>query len=453
MARTTSRLKDTQINASKNQDKVYNLYDGDGLILEIRPLPSKKKIWRYKYKSLKTGKDVLLTIGEYPFIKLAKAREEHSKYKTMLAEGVDPREHLQLEKIKKENAHSFKNVAIAWHKEAFSNGMFGADTAHKTMRKFEMHLFPLIGEIPIEEIETKDLKDAIKAINEKGINRVARDIRANLTRIFTYAISENYVKHNPARELKGVIKAKTKEHHPKLKYERLPEFFKKVDEYNRGTPLTKLCMLLTLHVFIRSSEIRFARWSEIDFDKQEWLIPPKREAVEGARFSDRGAKMKEEHLVPLSPQAISILKEIQEYSGHCENVFPGRDDPKKFISENTVNKALQNMGYKTRVDVCGHGFRGMACAALVQSRLYSVDAVERQMSHKERNAIREAYIHMAEFVEERKSMMNWWSNYLDQNRISYISPHDYGQQIMQQSSSNNKNHVVSEFPVSPWFQK
>ena len=145
-----------------------------------------------------------------------------------------------------------------------------------------------------------------------------------------------------------------------MKHDRLPELLQRIDHYKRGAPITKLCTLLTLHVFSRSSEVRFARWNEIDFDKQQWIIPASREAVKGVRYSDRGAKMKEDHLVPLSPQAIDILRQIQQYSGDYENVFPSRDDPKKFISENTVNKALQNMGYDTQDDVCGHGFRGMA---------------------------------------------------------------------------------------------
>lgn len=432
MARVVKRLTETQCTAAKPlEDKDYYLFDGDGLRLKVAK-KSGTKTWYYFY-----GKASKVSIARFPALSLAAARDKRREFEAMLANGLDPKEQLELAKIKKENAHSLEKVTRAWHAEVTNKGQWGDDSGKKTMRKFENHLFPLIGHMPIEEVETPHIAKAITAIDQKGINRVARDIKANLVRIFSYAIQNGYVRHNPAREMDGVVISKKKEHRPQLKHEYLPNFFQRIDSYKRGAPLTKLCTLLTLHVFIRSSEIRFARWPEIDFEKQQWIIPASRKAVEGARYSDRGAKMGEEHLVPLSPQAIAILREIQKYSGHLENVFPNRDDPKKFISENTVNKALQRMGYDTKADVCGHGFRGMACSALIQSTLYSEDAVERQMSHKERNEVRGAYTHMAEFLAERKSMMNWWSDYLDHNRQQFISPYDYGQIVKQQASHKN----------------
>lgn len=429
MAKVVKELKDTKCASAKPlDDKDYFLFDGNGLRLKVAKKTG-TKTWYFFY-----GKTSKITIGRYPAIPLLVARDKRREFEAMLAKGLDPKEQLELAKIKKENAHSLEKVTRAWHTEVTNKGQWGDDTGKKTMRKFENHLFPLIGHMPIEEIEPMHIAKAITVIDQKGINRVARDIKANLVRIFSYAIQNGYVRHNPAREMDGVVIAKKKTHYPQLKHEYLPNFFQRIDNYKRGAPLTKLCTLLTLHVFIRSSEVRFARWPEIDFEKQQWIIPASRKAVEGVRYSDRGAKMGEEHLVPLSPQVVAILREIQKYSGHLENVFPGRDDPKKFISENTVNKALQRMGYDTETDVCGHGFRGMACSALIQSTLYSEDAVERQMSHKERNEVRGAYTHMAEFLAERKSMMNWWSDYLDHNRQQFISPYDYGQIVKQQAS-------------------
>ena len=433
MAKTIKPLTDSLVTAAKPKEEDYPLFDGGGLMLLVRK--SGTKTWRFRYK---IGKSMpTLTLGTYPALTLAAARKKRTEFETMLANGLDPKQQIELEQAKKENAHSLEKVTRAWHEELTLKGAWGDDTAKKTMRKFENHLFPLIGHKSIEEVEPQDIAQAITAIDDKGINRVARDLKAHLVRIFSYAIQKGYVKHNPAREMDGVLIAKKKKHYPQLKHERLPEFLHRIDHYKRGAALTRLCTLLALHVFSRSSEVRFARWKEIDFDKQQWVIPATREAVEGVRYSGRGAKMKEDHLVPLSPQAVSILRQIHEYSGSYENVFPSRDDPKKFMSENTVNKALQNMGYDTEIDVCGHGFRGMACSALIQSKLYSEDAVERQMSHKERNEVRGAYTHMAEFLEERRSMMNWWSDYLDQNRLEHITPHDYGQMPKQQSTTSN----------------
>ncbi|HAF1610749.1 TPA: site-specific integrase, partial [Salmonella enterica] len=191
--------------------------------------------------------------------------------------------------------------------------------------------------------------------------------------------------------------------------------------------LTRLAVLLTLHLFIRSSELRFARWSEIDFRNKVWTIPATREAIAGVRYSGRGAKMRTAHIVPLSRQAITILKRIQDISGHHELVFPGDHNPFKPMCENTVNKALRLMGYDTKQDICGHGFRAMACSALMESGLWSQDAVERQMSHQERNTVRLAYIHKAEHLEARKKMMQWWSDYLSISRNEYIAPYIYSQ--------------------------
>lgn len=187
--------------------------------------------------------------------------------------------------------------------------------------------------------------------------------------------------------------------------------------------LTRLAVSLTLHLFIRSSELRFSRWSEIDFRNKIWTIPATREAIPGVRYSGRGSKMRTPHIVPLSSQSIIIRKQIREISEHQELIFPGDHNPYKPMCENTVNKALRLMGYDTKNEICGHGFRAMACSAPMESGLWSQDAVERQMSHQERNSVRAAYIHKAEYLEARKAMMQWWSDYLNACRETYIPPY------------------------------
>lgn len=178
-------------------------------------------------------------------------------------------------------------------------------------------------------------------------------------------------------------------------------------------------------VFIRSSELRFARWSEVDFDTAMWTIPGEREPLEGVKHSQRGSKMRTPHLVPLSRQALTILEKIKSMSGNRELIFVGDHDPRKPMSENTLNKALRVMGYDTKTEVCGHGFRTMACSSLIESGLWSRDAVERQMSHQERSSVRAAYIHKAEHLGERMLMLQWWADYLDANRMAAITPFDY----------------------------
>lgn len=178
-------------------------------------------------------------------------------------------------------------------------------------------------------------------------------------------------------------------------------------------------------VFIRSSELRFARWSEVDFETAMGTIPGERELLEGVKHSQRGSKMRTPHLVPLSRQALAILEQIKRMSGNRELIFVGDHDPRKPLSENTVNTALRVMGYETKKEVCGHGFRTMACSSLIESGLWSRDAVERQMSHQERSSVRVAYIHKAEHLGERRLMLQWWADYLDENRQHVISPFEY----------------------------
>ncbi|EOT9842509.1 tyrosine-type recombinase/integrase, partial [Escherichia coli] len=173
---------------------------------------------------------------------------------------------------------------------------------------------------------------------------------------------------------------------------------------------------------------RLARWDEFNLKARIWTVPEKREMVKGVKFSERGAKMKDEHLVPLSVQAVALLEQIKEITGESVFVFAGAHSLDKPMSENTINKALHVIGYDTKTEICGHGFRTMACSALNESGLWSKDAIERQMNHKERNGVRAAYVHKAEHLEARMEMMQWWSDYLDANREGYIAPYIYVRQ-------------------------
>jgi integrase len=239
-----------------------------------------------------------------------------------------------------------------------------------------------------------------------------------------HAVQQGIIKYNPAFDLGGVVTLIVTQHLPALPLRHLPELLVNIENY-KGRVLTRLALNLNLHVFLRSSELRFARWEELDLKAHIWTVPAQREAVKGVRFSERGAKMKDEHLVPLSNQAVALLKQINALTGESVFVFPGTYTPEKPMSENTINKALRTIGYDTKTEICGHGFRTLACSALNESGLWSKDAIERQMSHKERNGVRAAYVHKAEHLEARMGMMQWWSDYLDVNRESYVAPYIY----------------------------
>lgn len=193
---------------------------------------------------------------------------------------------------------------------------------------------------------------------------------------------------------------------------RFPEFLARLAAY-RGRVMTRIAVEHSLLTFVRSSEMHFDRWDEFDFEKALWRILAKREEIQGVRYSHRGMKMKEEDIVPLSLQAVALLEQLKQISGDKALLFPGDHDATKVMSENTLNSALRTMGYDTKTEVCGHGFRTMARGALGESGLWSDDAIERQLSHLERNNVRAAYIHTSEHLDEHRLMVQCWADYLN----------------------------------------
>ncbi len=427
MAKTVTPLSESKCSASKPKEKDYCLFDGNGLILYIRTTGT--KVWRYKYKRY-NGKVGNMTLGPFPALSLKNAREKRRMLEELLANGIDPIDNEQFKVSKRLSALSFESVARDWHKEYKNTGRWGEDTAERALKNLEDYVFSHIGRKDFESIKPKDLIHVIRSIEELGFTEVVKKTRQRLISIYAYAISRGITENNTAYFLKDVfVKTKKTKHHPQLPLEQLPEFLQRLENDN-GYPITKLCVALALQTFTRSSELRFARWSEFDLKKGIWTLPGTRDFVPGQKFSSRGAKMQDDHLIPLSSSAISILKEIKKYSGMSLNVFPKNGDPNGFISESTINKTLRRMGYDTKTDVCGHGFRGMACSALVQSTLFQKEAVEKQMSHQERDQVRLAYTHQAEYLDERKAMINWWSDYLEANRTEHITPYDFTKQLL-----------------------
>lgn len=414
-------LNDSKIRNLKHSSKPIKLSDSHGLYLLVNPGGS--RIWYLKYRF--NGKESRVSLGAYPLVSLAEARQQRDSVRKLLVQNINPAQQRMAEKAATSPEKHFKTVALAWHK---TNKKWSADYATRILASMENHIFPTIGHLPVTTLKTQHFTALLKVIEEKGFLEVASRTRQQLCNIMRYAIQQGLIDNNPALHLEGVTAPPVKNHYPALPQERIPELLERVGDYQQGRQLTRLAVVLTLHLFIRSSELRFASWSEIDFRNKIWTIPATRETIEKVRFSGRGAKMRTPHIVPLSRQAIAILKQIQEISGHLELVFPGDHNPHKPMSENTINRSLRLMGYDTKKDVCGHGFRAMACSALVESELWSRDAVERQMSHQERNSVRAAYIHRAEHLDARKAMMQWWSDYLDSSREGYIAPYIYARQ-------------------------
>ncbi|MDK9585634.1 tyrosine-type recombinase/integrase [Lelliottia wanjuensis] len=410
-------LTDTAIRKLRPTDKPFKLGDSSGLYLLIKPNGS--KLWYMKYRI--DGKEKKLAFGPYPDVSLLTARQLRDAARSKMREGVDPSVDKKIAQQKKKNGQTFRQIAMNWHAD---HRRWSEHYATTVQRRLEMYVFPDIGDRLIDQIETEDLLFTLRKVESKGFLEITARLKNYVTDIMHYGVKKLLLKANPALYLDGEFATPETNHYPALSLDKLPELLSRTDNYC-GRLLTKYALKLSLLFFVRSSELRFAHWSEIDWQQKLWVIPEEREQIENVRFSYRGSKMKIQHIVPLSDQAIEILRQIETLSGHLAFIFPGEYDQDKCMSDNTVNKALRVMGYDTKKDVCGHGFRAMACSALSESGLWSKEAIEKQMSHQERNSVRAAYIHKAEYLEERIAMMQWWADYLDVNCGKYISPYQY----------------------------
>jgi integrase len=413
-------LNDTKIRSLKPSEKPFKISDSHGLYLLVNP--SGSRLWYLKYRI--NRKESRLGLGAYPDVSLADARQQRDGIRKLLAQNINPAQQRIAEKAARSPEKSFKSVALSWHK---SNRTWSENHSVRLLASMNNHIFPIIGHLPVTELKTRHFIDLLKGIEKKGLLEVAARTRQHMCNIMRHAVHQELIENNPAANLDGITALPIKRHYPALPLEQLPKLLARIGGYQQGRELTRLAVSLTLHLFIRSSELRFARWSEIDFRNRIWTIPATREAIPDVRYSGRGAKMRTPHIVPLSHQAITLLKQIKEISGYQVLIFPGDHNPYKPMCENTVNKALRLMGYDTKDEICGHGFRAMACSALMESGLWSRDAVERQMSHQERNSVRAAYTHKAEYLDARKAMMQWWSDYLDMNREGYVASYVYAQ--------------------------
>ncbi|EPA0278538.1 MULTISPECIES: tyrosine-type recombinase/integrase [Enterobacteriaceae] len=418
-------LTDIKAKNAKPLEKEYKLTDGFGMFLRVTPKGS--KYWQMAYRF--EGKQKLFSIGVYPAVSLSDARQRRDEARRLLAQGIDPNAKKQAEakelKAKRDNTRSFRTVAKAWFA---TKTKWSDDYGDAVWKRLETYVFPVIGDKDVAELDTGDLLVPVKKVEALGYLEVAMRIQQYITAILRHAVQQKLIRHNPAYDMEGAVQKPQTEHRPALELEEIPQLLNKIAEY-KGRRLTILAIQLNLMIFIRSSELRFARWSEIDFKSNLWVIPEQREAIENVKHSTRGAKMKRKHFVPLCKQAIKILKEIRQLTyeeGQDDGlIFTGCYDSFKPMSENTINKALRNMGYDTKQDICGHGFRTLACSALIESGLWSEDAVELQMSHKESNSVRAAYTHKAKHLDQRRLMLQWWADFLDANSNHMVRPFEF----------------------------
>ncbi|EOW0777437.1 tyrosine-type recombinase/integrase [Klebsiella pneumoniae] len=385
------KLNARQVDAAKPKEKAYKLADGAGLYLEV--VPSGSRYWRMKYRF--NGKEKRMAFGVYPAVSLAQARALRDEAKKKLAEGIDPSFAKKEEKLVRDVRlhNTFQAVALEWHGTKVSRWSEGY--ASDIIEAFNKDIFPYIGQQPVNEIKPLVLLNVLRRMESRGATEKAKKVRQRCSEVFRYAIVTGRAEYNPAADLTSAMSGHESKHYPFLTVEELPDFFKALSGYT-GSPLIVLAARLLILTGVRTGELRGAFWSEFDLEKAVWEIPAER------------MKMKRPHLVPLSTQALEIVQQLKVMSGQYPLVFPGRNDPRKTMSEASINQVFKRIGYTGKVT--GHGFRH-TMSTILHEEGFNTAWIETQLAHVDKNAISGTYNH-AQYMEGRREMMQWYSDYL-----------------------------------------
>ncbi len=403
MARVTIPLTATEVKSAKPKEKAYKLFDGQGLFLFVDKTGG--KLWRLKYKSPVTDKEKTYSMGRFPDISLLQAREKRQELRSMITQGIDPMLEKQEEKVKlvaKEvkKSDTFKKVAEEFfkHKTDLSEGHLKRQKA-----RLSNDIYPFIGDTPITEITRLNIIESVKRIEARGTIETAHRVLSLCNSVFRYATAHEKIPYNILADIdrKNILKPAPDKNYPTITDpEEIKHLLNALDGY-KGEAITRYALQLLPFVAARPGNIRSAEWSEIDFENYQWVIS--------------GEKMKTggKHIIPLSLQAMKIIKELQMLTGDSEYLFPSPLDKKRPMSDNTLNAALKRLGYKGQMNP--HSFRAMFSTVLhekITEHNFHSGIIERQLAHKEKNKVKAAYDH-SEYLPQRKELMQWWANWLD----------------------------------------
>jgi integrase len=389
-------LTDTFCRNAKPGPKPKKESDGGGLFLLITPKPIGSKLWRMAYRY--GDKQRTLAIGVYPVVSLADAREARDATKKLLAKGIDPsaEKKRQANEARNASASTFELVAREWHEKRMAGRRKSAELV---MQRLVKDIFPAIGKRPIGQIEPPEVLDMLRKVEARGFIVLAHDLKQRVSQIFRYAIATGRAVRDPSADLKGALRTRPEvRNHKPMPTAKLPEFLRSIDT-SPSRLRTRLGLRLIVLTFLRTTELRAAKWTEIenlDGEAPLWRVPAER------------MKMKEEHLVPLSRQAVALLCELRAMSGSSPYIFPS-PGKHRFMSRHTLLWALYSMGYQGEATI--HGFRGCASTILNENN-FNPDWIEKQLAHEERNKVRGAY-NSAQWLPDRRRMMQWWADYLD----------------------------------------
>jgi integrase len=394
-------LSDVAVRTMKSRERAYKVYDRDGLFLLVNPGGSKLWRWRYRFDL----KEKLMALGEYPVISLALAREHHLAVRKILASGIDPMaerkseseaKQKEVEAKEREAENSFEKVARKW----WDWWAAGKSQRHAdyVLRRLEADAFPSFGHKFIDAVTAADIRKLMLTIEDRGARDVAKRAHETTGQVFRYAIAHGIANRNPAADFKprDILSEAGSENFARVDAKELPNLLIRLHEYD-GNAITRLAMRLMAYTFVRTSELIESQWSEFDLDNARWDIPGER------------MKMDTPHIVPLSRQALEVLRALKLLTGKGRFVFPGANDKKKPMSNNTILFALYRLGYQGRMT--GHGFRGLASTILHEND-FADEHVELQLAHQKRNKVAAAY-NRAKYLNQRAGMMQWWADYLD----------------------------------------
>ena len=369
-------------------------FDGGGLYLELTQAGG--RYWRLKYRH--GGKEKRLALGVYPAISLKAARDLATEARKLLEQGADPGAQRKASKVQAsaEAANTFEAVARDWHQH--QAGRWEPDTAGRVLTSLANDVFPVLGARPMASIKPGEVRSAILAIEKRGAPDQAGRVLQRVKAVYRWAVIHGRIEANPMLDLvqSEILKPREVQHRAAMADKELPEFLEKLASYS-GDPHTAHALRFLILTATRPGETRGARWAEIDVDAALWVIPAER------------MKMRTEHRVPLSRQALEVLRSMQPLSGHHELVFPSPSYPSKPLSENTFNSGLARMGYKNTATA--HGFRALF-STVANECGWNPDVIERQLAHKEQNEVRAAY-HRSAYLKDRAQLMQWWGDYID----------------------------------------
>ncbi|HEL4048987.1 tyrosine-type recombinase/integrase [Klebsiella pneumoniae] len=393
MARITRPLTNNEILKAKPREKDFTLHDGDGLFLLVKT--TGKKLWRFRYQRPNSGSRTNLSLGSYPALTLATARQIRDQHLTTLAQGMDPQQQQELasEQRQIELDSIFSTVAANWFQ--IKSRSVTEDYAKDIWRSLDKDVFPTIGSIPVQEIKARTIVEALEPIKARGALETVRRLVQRVNEIMIYAVNTGLIDANPASGVGMAFEKPKKQNMPTLRPEELPRLMRSLVMSNLSVA-TRCLIEWQLLTLVRPSEASGARWSEIEFEAKLWTIPAER------------MKAKREHIVPLSSQAIDILYIMKPISAHREFIFPSRNNPKHPMNRQTANAALKRIGYGGKL--VAHGLRSIASTAMNEAG-HNADVIEAALAHADKNEVRRAY-NRSLYLEQREKLMQWWGNFI-----------------------------------------